>query len=71
MKSMTEQKVINLLHLRIAQHGGGQVAAAHAMGISAAYLCDILHGRRAPAVPVLAWLGLERVVDYRPMRRPV
>lgn len=33
--------------------------------ISAAYLCDVLRGRRAPGDSILAALGIERVVSYR------
>lgn len=38
---------------------------ARAIGISPAFLCDVLKERREPSGPILSFLGLERVVAYR------
>ena len=40
-------------------------ALADKIGISPAYLCDILKGRRAPGPAVCKFLKLEAVVVYR------
>jgi hypothetical protein len=44
---------------------GSWKAVAECLGVSPAYLCDVLHGRREPGAGILAPLGLERVVFYR------
>ena len=49
-----------------------QLTLATAIGVSASFLCDVMHGRREPTGKVLEYLGLERVVVYRiPKRRSV
>lgn len=40
---------------------GSQRAAAAKMGVSQAYLADVIHGRRAIGTRVLAALGFQRV----------
>ena len=44
---------------------GGQAAWAAAAGISAAYVSDVLHGRRAPGSSIQRALGIERVELYQ------
>lgn len=44
--------------------GRTQAAVARELGISPAYLCDILAGRREPGPSVLKALGLERKISY-------
>lgn len=48
---------------------GSQRAAADRMGVSQAYLADVLHGRRAIGGRVLDALGLERVTLIVPVAR--
>jgi hypothetical protein len=50
--------------------GHTQLSLAAAIGISAQYLNDILHGHREPCEKCLQYLGLEKVVVYRiPVRK--
>jgi transcriptional regulator with XRE-family HTH domain len=35
------------------------------LGISTAYLCDVLQGRREPGEKILEPMGWERAVEYR------
>ena len=46
-----------------------QLSLAAAIGVSPAYLNDVLHGRREPQGKILEYLGLERVVVYRIPKR--
>jgi hypothetical protein len=59
--------VLALLRRR-CDEAGGQKAWAKANGVSAAYVCDVLNGRREPGDGILRPLGLEKVVTYR--RKP-
>jgi hypothetical protein len=43
---------------------GTQVAAAKRLGISPAYLNDLINGRRSPGEKVLAGLNLKKIVTY-------
>jgi DNA-binding transcriptional regulator YdaS (Cro superfamily) len=61
---MTEKEVIE--RLRIAcQNAGGQKAFAKLHGFSAAFVSDVVNGKRHPSDRVLEAIGLERVVTYR------
>lgn len=51
--------VVAMLRAKVAAKGT-QVALAREIGISPAWMSDILLGARAPANRVLAYLGLER-----------
>lgn len=44
---------------------GSQRAAAGQLGVSQAYLSDVLAGRRAPGPAILKALGLERETNYK------
>ncbi len=50
--------------LRITSGDITQSELARRMGCSRQYLNEVLQGRRQPAGPILAWLGLRRVVRY-------
>lgn len=53
-------------HLRRkASEAGGQKILAQKLGVSEAYLSDVINGRREPADKLLSALGMERVVTYR------
>jgi len=49
---------------------GGQKRWAKDVGVSAAYVCDVLQGRREPGDSICRGLGFERVVRYRPVTDP-
>ena len=50
---------------RECEAAGNQAAWAKAIGVSPAYVCDVLQGRRSPGESILAPMGLERHVIYR------
>ena len=43
---------------------GSQKAFAEHLGISTAYLNDVLHNRREPGEKILDALGIKRIVTY-------
>lgn len=47
-----------------AKAAGSQRALAAKIGASTAYLSDVIRGKREPAGPILAYLQLERRVEY-------
>ena len=49
----------------VIRQAGSQRAAARSLGVSAAYLNDVLRGRRAVSARLARALGLERVTVYR------
>ena len=53
---------------RAADRAGTQKALAEQLGVSPAYLSDVLNGRKDPGDAILEPLGLERVVTYRRKR---
>jgi len=61
---LTEQQVISQLRAAASQ-AGSQRAYAETIGVSEAYLSDVLAGRRTPGPKVLTALGLEAVVLFR------
>lgn len=62
---MKRPAVIKKLEQIIDEHGTKK-AAAQLLGVSQAYLGDILKGRREPGKKVLDKLGLESSVIYTP-----
>lgn len=65
---LTAPDVIAKLRARFGS--AQQKDAAAVVGVSPAYFCDIMNGRREPAGKVLEFLGLERRVYYARRRRP-
>lgn len=59
--------VIKLIRSEAAKHGTQKALADH-LGISDAYLSDVLNGRKDPGEAILGPLGVERVVTYRRKR---
>lgn len=55
---------------RAADRAGSQVALAREIGVSAAFLNDILLGKREPSGKPVQWLGLTRRVLYEKEPRP-
>jgi len=51
--------------LRKKCEGRTQTAVAAELGVSSAYLSDVLNGRKEPGAGILEPLGVERVVTYR------
>lgn len=51
---------------RIIEEQGTQKGAAELLGVSEAYLSDLLKGRRDPGKKILDKLGLESSVVYTP-----
>lgn len=60
---MTHEKFIQLL-IKEVKNAGSQRALAEKLGVSPAYLGDVLHGRREPGRSILEPLGFRRVVLY-------
>lgn len=61
---LTEQEVLARLRTAVAEAGSlREFAKAHKL--TAAYVHDVLHGRRALADRILAAIGVERTIVYR------
>lgn len=67
----TAKQVRDKLWTGLSKPGGRhtQLSLAAAIGISAQYLNDILHGNREPCEKCLDYLALEKVVVYRVKQR--
>lgn len=63
MKRYTEAQMITLLREEISKHGS-QAAFAKRVGVSAAYLSDVLLIRRHANDKILGELGLRKDVVY-------
>lgn len=50
---------------RACKHTGSQAAWAKAHDLGAAYVSDVLNGRREPGAKMLRALGLRRITCYR------
>ena len=61
MKKYSADEVRTLLRSK-AIEAGSQRKLAKQMGCSAAFITDVLKGKREPTGPVLAYLGLRRDV---------
>jgi predicted DNA-binding protein (UPF0251 family) len=67
---MTSDEFIDTLKVIIAK-AGSQKQAAKDLGISTAYLCDVLHKRRDPGRKIAAALGMRKVITWcEPKDRP-
>lgn len=64
MRLLTEDDVRAFLGAA-CRRAGTAVAFAQSLGFSAAYLSDVLRGRRAPGPGLLEAIGMERVTAYR------
>lgn len=60
---MTQDELIQMLYQKV-RAAGSQKKLAKLLGITPAYLGDILHGRRDPGKSILSALKLERIVRY-------
>lgn len=58
----------NDVRIRLSMHGGTQKELAEEIGVSQAFLSDVLAGHREPTGKILDYLGLERVTVYRRKR---
>lgn len=61
---MDEQTVLTLIQLK-AKKAGSQKALADEIGVSPAYLSDIIQKNRPLSVEFLSKIGLEMVTTYR------
>lgn len=61
---MDKDQLLKML-ARACKRSGSQANWAKAHGVSAAYVSDVLAGRRESGDKVLAALGVERVMVYR------
>ena len=52
------------------REAGSQLAFARSIGVSGAYVCDVLQGRRDPGPAILAAFGLRVVTLYVPQEQP-
>lgn len=63
---MNKQEFISYIQSKIdSEYAGSQAAFARDHGMSAAYLNDVLNGRREPGQKVLDAVGAEKIVSYR------
>lgn len=66
----TAEQVRDKLWLRISpKRGQTQTWLANDIGVSLAFLHDVLNGRREPTGKILDYLGLERIVVYRILKK--
>ena len=65
---MNTQEFIAYLQ-RLASEVGSQKQLAKQLGVSPAYLGDILHGRREPGEKILKALGFQRSIYYHRSHR--
>lgn len=65
MKSVTIPQKLSEWAKRL----GSQRALAKELGVSEPYLSDVINGRRDPGPKILKALGLERIVDYRTVKK--
>lgn len=61
---MTETELLGLLARKVLL-AGSQSVWAKDNNMSAAYVSDVLNGRRAPGEKILEVLNVERVITYR------
>ena len=64
MKELTRDQVIALLQ-GLVDREGSKVAAANKIGVTSAYLGEILKGTREPGPRILEYFGLERETVYK------
>ena len=64
----TPEALIDRLR-RVIAEAGSQDAAAKQLGISGAYLCDVMKRRREPGKKLLDGLGYRRIVVYEQVER--
>jgi len=58
-----------LVILQKACDGRALSVAAEELDVSPQYLSDVLHRRREPGPKILKAIGLERVVEYRRIKK--
>ncbi|HEV2054676.1 MAG TPA: helix-turn-helix transcriptional regulator [Methylomirabilota bacterium] len=63
MKPLSKVDLVELLRQR-AKRAGSQQALAETLGVTPAYLSDVLAGRREPGPKILEALRLRRQVVY-------
>ena len=66
---MTPDDFRDFLRAKAADAGSKKALAAQ-FGISAAYMGDVLNGRKSPGPAILGRFNLHRVIRYEPIRAP-
>ena len=66
---MTGDQLVAMLKQRMADRGINQKQLAAQLGVSTAYLSDVLKGKSAPGGSLLQPLGLRRVITYEPTNK--
>lgn len=61
---MLKDELIQYLQ-KMVDEAGSQKDLASRLGVSAAYLGDVIHGKREPGSKLLKALGFERGIVYR------
>lgn len=61
-----EELLVYIQRLIDSRYAGLQVAFAQDHELSAAYVNDVLRGRREPGKKILDAVGVERITVYRP-----
>lgn len=62
-KTLNDEELLDLLRKLVKQSSQKQVSAD--LGVSRAFLNDILHGRRSMTERIAAAMGYQRLVIYR------
>lgn len=65
---MIPRSQLDALIRETVERYGSQKAAAKAIGVSQAYMCDVMSGRREPAEKLLTALGYRRVILYEQVK---
>lgn len=63
----SDRVILSLLEKRITEHGSAS-KCAKAFGVSAAFLCDVRHGKRGLSRAILGPLGFYAVTAYYRMK---
>ncbi len=66
ISSMNKDELIAYIQSTIDEkYAGSQAAFAQNKGMSAAYVNDVLRGRREPGQKILSAVGVKKVVSYQ------
>lgn len=69
MKDLSKHEVIRRLSAMV-EEAGNQKELARVLGVSQAFLSDVLAGNREPTERILAPMGLAREIRYVPRGSP-
>jgi transcriptional regulator with XRE-family HTH domain len=66
MKAVKPDQILNLLRKKKGDRTAKELA--HELGVTQQYLSDVFAGRREPGPAIIAGLGLEKEVVYKPVQ---